>query len=531
MKIRADIIRMYREIHSWVGIVCGLFLFVAFYAGAITMFERPLQDWASPPVSLPPPVALERVPELLEKTFAEHPEARKSYTVVLHPTPSQPATLVWGVPQRMHGPSVANYSALAEDGSLVTIKESPSEAAHFINMLHQQVGLWMPHEAGRLFMGIVALLYAVALISGTLVVLPGLIKNLFAIRLGQNAKRMWLDLHSMLGLFSLPFHIIMALTSVVFAFHDEIYVAEHALLGRSTVQQQMHGHSPSDQTERQREQRISGDLRVPLEPAQIVVAIAKQAPGFSPETLIYDRSHGGHLALRVTGSDPRYGARGASGGFAGVDPYSGKLLSTDYLPGHQTFPMAVLTSFFVLHFGSFGGEGVRWGYAVLGLAGAFMFYAGNQLWIVSRRRRERGSGRVEDTRATRVLCSLTIGCSLGCVAGVSAVLAVAPLHSAVGKMLPVQIVYFATFLSCVVVCFCIRERLAIRLLLVASAVLTFLMPVSAAFVTPLSHATTSSLIVDGVALLYGAFLMVWAVRPQAGQPLFRKEGVSGLNRA
>lgn len=138
---------------------------------------------------------------------------------------------------------------------------------------------------------------------------------------------------------------------------------------------------------------------------------------------------------------------------------------------------------------------------------------------------------MEDTRATRVLCSLTIGCSLGCVAGVSAVLAVAPLHSVVEKMLPIQIVYFATFLSCVVVCFCVRERLAIRMLLVASAVLTFLMPVSAAFVTPLSHATTSSLIVDGVALLYGAFLMVWAVRPQAGQPLFRKEGVSGLNRA
>lgn len=60
MKIRSDIVRMYREIHSWVGIVCGLFLFVAFYAGSVTMFERPLQDWASAPVALPPPVALEK---------------------------------------------------------------------------------------------------------------------------------------------------------------------------------------------------------------------------------------------------------------------------------------------------------------------------------------------------------------------------------------------------------------------------------------------------------------------------------------
>ncbi|GAC87010.1 hypothetical protein Gbth_028_049 [Gluconobacter thailandicus F149-1 = NBRC 100600] len=530
MKIRADIVRMYREIHSWVGIVCGLFLFVAFYAGAITMFERPLQDWASPPVSLPPPVSLERFPELLEKTFAEHPEARNAYTVVLHPTPSQPASLVWGMPQRMHGPAAASYSALAEDGSLVTRRQPPSEAAHFINMLHQQVGLWMPHEVGRFFMGVVALLYSVALISGTLVVLPGLVKNLFAIRLGQNAKRMWLDLHSMLGLFSLPFHIIMALTSVVFAFHDEIYVAEHALLGGKAVHQ-VQGHPHADRASGLHQQQVpAGEFRAPLEPAQIVATITKQAPGFMPETLVYDNSHGGHLALRVTGHDPRYGARGAGGGFAGVDPYSGKLLSTDYLPGHQTLPMAVLTSFFVLHFGSFGGEGVRWGYAVLGLAGAFMFYAGNQLWIVSRRRRERGSGCVEDTRSTRLLCSLTVGCSLGCVAGVSTVLAAAPLLPAGGEMSHVQIIYFAVFLSCVAVCFCLKERQAIRTLLFVSAILTFLMPISASVATPLSQVTASSLIVDCTAILYGALLLLWAIRPQAGQPLFRKEQPSGLSK-
>jgi len=530
MKIRADIVRMYREIHSWVGIVCGLFLFVAFYAGAITMFERPLQDWASPPVSLPPPVSLERIPELLEKTFTAHPEARTAYTVVLHPTPSQPATLVWGMPQRMHGPAAATYSALAEDGSLVTKRQPPSEAAHFINILHQQVGLWMPSEAGRFFMGAVALLYSVALISGTLVVLPGLAKNLFAIRLGQNAKRVWLDLHSMLGLFSLPFHIIMALTSVVFAFHDEIYVAEHALLGGGTAHQ-VQGHPHGGRASSVHQQASVGEPRAPLDPIQIVEAISRQAPGFMPETLVYDGSHGGHLLLRVTGYDPRYGARGAGGGFAGVGPYSGKVLSTDYLPGHQPPSMAVLTSFFVLHFGSFGGEGVRWGYAVLGLAGAFMFYAGNQLWIVSRRRRERGSGRVEDTRSTRWLCSLTIGCSLGCVAGIAAVLAAAPLLPVGGKMLPVQVIYFAIFLSCVAVCFCLKERRAIRTLLSVSAVLTFLMPVSGSVATPLFQTTTSGLIVDGTAVLYGAFLLLWAVWPQAGQPLFRDGQPSGLSKA
>ena len=527
MKIRSDIVRMYREIHSWVGIVCGLFLFVAFYAGSVTMFERPLQDWASAPVALPPPVALEKMPELLAKTFSAHPEARRNYTIVLHPTASQPASLVWGMPERMHGPSSANFSALAADGSLVTVRKEPSQAAYFINVLHQQVGLSMPHKAGRLFMGVIALLYAVALISGTLVVIPGLIKNLFAIRLGQNVKRMWLDMHSMLGLFSLPFHIIMALTSVVFAFHDEIYMAEQALLIQPQVQ-----HVASGSGRGQHSHNGSEDFRIPLDPGQIVRTVALQAPGFIPETLAYSNSHGSRLALRITGRDPRYGARGAGGGFAGVDPYSGKLVSTEYMPGHQTWAQSVLTSFFVLHFGSFGGQGVRWGYVLLGLGGAFMFYAGNQLWVVSRRRRERGTGRLDDTRSTRILCALTIGCSLGCVAGVSAVLCVAPLLPASGQMTIVQGLYFAIFLLCIGIAFWLKEREAIRVLLAFSAILTWMMPLSAFVVTPFSSMQASALAVDGFAILYGAFLMLWAVRPEAGQPVLRRKSFSsGPERA
>ncbi|MFT8445527.1 PepSY domain-containing protein, partial [Acetobacter orientalis] len=62
MKLRADLVQMYRDVHSWVGIIAGLFLFVAFYAGAITMFEEPLQQWASPPDRLPPRGRVERAP-------------------------------------------------------------------------------------------------------------------------------------------------------------------------------------------------------------------------------------------------------------------------------------------------------------------------------------------------------------------------------------------------------------------------------------------------------------------------------------
>lgn len=49
MKIRSDVVRVYKDVHIWVDIIAGLLLFVAFYAGAITLFEKPLERWATPP--------------------------------------------------------------------------------------------------------------------------------------------------------------------------------------------------------------------------------------------------------------------------------------------------------------------------------------------------------------------------------------------------------------------------------------------------------------------------------------------------
>src|SRR3546814_17413733 len=89
--MRTDIVRTYKDIHSWVGIISGLALFIAFYAGAITMFEEPLHRWASAPSELSPPPSLERTTELVAKVLTAYPEARQSYRVHFETGPAQPA--------------------------------------------------------------------------------------------------------------------------------------------------------------------------------------------------------------------------------------------------------------------------------------------------------------------------------------------------------------------------------------------------------------------------------------------------------
>ncbi|WP_438381019.1 PepSY-associated TM helix domain-containing protein [Asaia sp. BMEF1] len=431
MKLRADIVTVYRELHSWVGVVAGLFLFIAFYAGAISMFEPALESWLTPRVSLPAAVSLDRTPELMQKVFEAFPESRRNYTIVAAPDADHPARMVWPLTASRHGHGAQSVmmAALDEQGGLVTAQRKPSAVAQLIDTLHQQMGLPLPHEIAMIVMGFIALGYALALVSGTLVFLPALAKALFAVRLEGSVRRKWLDLHNLLGFCSLPFHIVMALTSVVFAFHDVIFTVQAEFLAQEQSDGHQGGHGG----------RVTGGMphgfRPPagaklLGPAEIVSRLAQEAPQFTPDTLDYSTRPGGGVMLRVAGHDPSHLMRGPSSGFTTMDPYSGRLLWRDYLPGHQPRGFAALTSLFALHFGSYGGAPIRWAYLVLGFAGAFLFYTGNRLWIAVRRRKEKASGVVTDTRGTLFLSRLTVGCCSGCMTGIAVVLSAALLAPA-----------------------------------------------------------------------------------------------------
>ena len=235
-------------------------------------------------------------------------------------------------------------------------------------------------------MGVISALYFVALVSGVIVLLPSLVKDFFALRVGKNLKRMWLDAHNVVGIVSLPFHIVMALSAVVFAYHDQIYAMQDKLI-----------HQGQWSQSNARPQGKPGDApaRNPADmllPSQLVQVVKQTAPGFEPTGLQYTQVTGPRPTVRVWGKDPQGVSPRAVGGFAALDPYSGKLLSADALSGTQNTPNLFISSFFALHMASFGGAVVPWLYFLLGLAGAWLFYSGNLLWVESRRKAQRKGG-------------------------------------------------------------------------------------------------------------------------------------------
>lgn len=501
MKIRTDMLKMYKEIHGWVGILSGLALFVAFYAGAITMFEEPVQRWASPQSTLAPPVPIERAPELIAAVTAMHPEAAKRYDIHVETGPEAPARMSWtvGNARDEHGPPpVVHYASLAPDGSVQVEQRGPSPVAQFVDVLHQHVGLPFEPAISRAIMGAICLLYALAIVSGVIVLLPSLVSDLFAMRVGKNVKRMWLDLHNVLGIFSLPFHLIMALTGVVFAFHDQFYDLQDATFAGAAERPAIVAAAPE-----------LPEAGARLAPAELIRRVNQQAPEFEVLRVNYELEEDGHSHISIQGRDPRYGHRGPTFGMAEVDAYTGALTEIDYLPGKQGNWGATISSFFALHFGNFGGTGVRWAYFLLGLAGAFLFYTGNLLWIESRRKRERKAGAVKQTKATRVLGALTVGVPLGCIAGIAVTLAASRPLGIGASMELHSAIYFSVFVAFTVWALLRGAPRSSGELLLATAGAFALMPLSSlAYVRVFPHGGS---LVDVLAVA-GAALALFARR-------------------
>lgn len=433
--MRSDIIRVYKSVHTWTGIVAGLALFVAFYAGALTMFKEPLTAWVTPAATVGQATGGDDAADLIARVLAVHPEAGRDLTV----TPGgdgRASSASWSQGREDLNPWTA---ALGADGQLILRRIGQSALGVLVDYLHRTAGLPGDLELGATVMGVVSAVYAVALVSGVIILLPSLVKDFMALRVGANVKRMWLDAHNLVGIVGLPFHLFIALTAVVFGLHDHIYDSLDATVYQGRLPSIMRASFPAA-----RPDPTPARMRPP---AEFYATARALAPGFEPAFLRYRNAGTLGATVMVWGEDPRYLMRGH--GFVTLNAVDGTVMGTEYLPGRQSMWSAVVASFFALHFGSFGGEPVRWAYFFLGLSGAFLFYSGNLLWVESRRKRARGGADPGQTRQTRLMAAATLGVCLGCVAGLS--LSIAAGKWLVGRVEDVnlwhQTIYYAVFLA------------------------------------------------------------------------------------
>lgn len=399
--MKSATLKIFTAVHSWVGLVSGFALFVAFYAGALTMFHEDIHVWQNPHALGSPVETPADVQRLLERTFATYPETRTQSTLVLPGGESPHATMVWRVKGKLMHSSLAGFEAG---------RELPhSELANLVNSLHYTLGIPV---VGIYLMGFISMMYGVALVSGIVIHLPRLTRDLFAVRPGRNLKRFWQDAHNVVGVLSLPFHVVFAVTGAALCLTFLVIGLLNPLIFKGQVAEAMPRALDTWPAT-----PASGNAAVMLPIARLLEASAaatqdKGDPSFAPRIVRFKNVGDANAMIEIRGESGRTaGTRGA----LALSAVTGQVLDTQ-LPGGRDTNHAALAVLYGLHLGSYGDLTLRLVYFVLGLLGAFVFYSGNLLWVESRRKQHSG----RQARNALWMARATSGVCLGFCVAVSA---------------------------------------------------------------------------------------------------------------
>ncbi|MHA7680064.1 PepSY-associated TM helix domain-containing protein [Cupriavidus sp. PET2-C1] len=513
--MKAATLRLYQTLHTWVGLMAGWALFIAFFAGAITVFHEELHAWQSPqrtaahsPATQPAnPAALDR---FMQALVAAHPTSAASAYVTL-PTEHEPGfTAYW---QGQAGEWHITTSAMIDGGKTtpkdIALDAAPEELAAFINSLHYTLGVPV---AGGYFMGVIAVLYGLALVSGVLLHLPRLKPDLFAIRPGRNLKRFWMDAHNVVGLFSLPFHLVFAITGAVLCLGLVLVMVFNVMAFDGKLSEALPRLTTASP-----ELKASGRAAQPL-PAATLLAAARASAGerFTPLSVRYQHYGDANALIEIRGDSARvlgnYGS--VSVHAAAGQPDSGSVLADQTAAGRDS-NHAIFSMIYALHFGTYGDLALRLVYLLAGLAGAFLFYSGNLLWIESRRKtRQQAQPRVH-----RLLAQATVGVCIGCCIGVAAAFCGALLWPARAS----SHTYFPVFFAALGWALMRAPARAAIELLWAAAVAALLVPLVNALVTGdflwraalAGHWAVAGFDIGALALACGFAALAWVTQRRA----------------
>ncbi len=213
-------IRTWSWLHTWSSLVCTVFLLMLCLTGLPLVFHDEIDDALNPDRWEPahPGAARLDLDQLLANALAARPGEVPLFlsfdtdrpvvnvTSGAHPSVSEAA---------MH---FASWDWTS--GARVPPANKGEALMHFLLQLHTDLFLGLP---GMLFLGAMGLLFAVAVVSGVVLYGPFMRKLDFGtVRTQRSPRVKWLDYHNLLGIVTLAWVLLVALTGVINTLADPI---------------------------------------------------------------------------------------------------------------------------------------------------------------------------------------------------------------------------------------------------------------------------------------------------------------------
>jgi len=382
-------------LHTWAGVLLGSLLFVIFWMGSLSVFDREIDRWMMPATRLAAPpaeLALDRTVLPAAEQLVGRDATQWSVNL---PTERAPMLLLrWreGDVRHVHHVDPASGAVLAEAGTL--------GGTGFIFPFHFRLHLkWM--DLGYWLVGLAAMSMLVLLVSGV-VMHRKIFREFFTFRPAKRLPRASLDLHNLAGVLALPFHFLITLSGLLI-FIGIYFPASHwGAYGQDSKAKDAYTAEANGRFTRPK-------LGEPGSLASLDRMVAQAESHWAGERANYLRVWHPRDAASYVEVRRSY----ANEVTMNVDQVYFDAASGVELRRFEAAPVKNVQRFFTgLHFIQFDHWSLRWLYFLAGLSGCVMIATGFLFWLESRRARHARHG----LAGVRVVQALTVGSVTGTIA-------------------------------------------------------------------------------------------------------------------
>jgi uncharacterized iron-regulated membrane protein len=358
--------------HSSLGLAFAVLIYVVCFSGTVAVFAREFQRWERPdmaPITSVTPQVIERV------ALAAIAHGRNVEHVFINtPSPDYPRLVVTVDDD---GP---NRTWLAgADGRLMGSGETVW--TEFLTALH--INLHLPRTWGEFIVGLTGVALLSSLISGVLAH-PRIFKDAFHLRWGGSKRLQEADLHNRLGVWAMPFHVIVSTTGALLGLTTVIVGALALAVFQGDMDKAYALFLPPHPVD---------DPRPALASPRVAHAVEQalaRSPGGRVSFIVLEHPTERGAGVSVSIAQPNRLAATDSYTFEG----GGRLISAERMD-EASLGLKILNSLGVLHFGWFGGGLIKIAYGLLGLALCAVTSSGVAIWLARRRDKGRPAPRWE----------------------------------------------------------------------------------------------------------------------------------------
>lgn len=359
MEVRT--VRRWSWIHKWTSLICTAFLLMLCITGLPLIFKDELDHWLYEevePAEVAPNTPKANLDTVAANGMAHYPGKALQF-------------MIWD----RHDPNVILLSigeTITSDPAKSVLARFDVHTAKFLNQpditgrityilwkLHVDMFAGLP---GKLFLGLMGILFLVAIVSGIVVYAPSMRKLPFGTVRGNRSRLVrWLDLHNLLGAVTIMWVVVVGFTGVLNTWADLILKIWQ--FGQLTEMVGPYRNTP---------------VPTQLTSVQAAVETARTVtPGMTPSFVAFPGTpftSTAHFAVFMKGDTPLTSRLLKP---ALVDARDGKLTDSRDLPWYV---VSLLVSQ-PLHFGDYGGMPLKIIWAVLDLLTIIVLITGLYLWL------------------------------------------------------------------------------------------------------------------------------------------------------